>query len=139
MNIRQFYKGKAIGSLVVMGLVVIVWAGYSFNNYIYEQKQGENSYEPYRGTLTGQHVCLPRIETAGPQTMECALGLLTDGGEYYALDFNLLSQSKPQLSVGDRISAAGIITPVERLSTDHWRQYPIEGIFSVTDSLQTFK
>ncbi len=39
MNLRQFYVGRAIGLLVVLGVVGIVAAFYAFNNYIYEQKQ----------------------------------------------------------------------------------------------------
>ena len=39
MNLRQFFVGRAIGLLVVLGVVGLVAAFYSFNNYIYEQKQ----------------------------------------------------------------------------------------------------
>lgn len=91
---------------------------------------------PQRASLSGIYVCLPHKDTTGPQTDECASGLKTDDGTYYALDFALSSQLAPQLSVGDRISANGVVTLVERLSTDMWRKYPIKGIFSVTDSLK---
>lgn len=37
-------------------------------------------------TITGKVTCLPKVGT-GPQTMECALGLLADNGEYYALRY----------------------------------------------------
>ncbi len=39
MNVRQFFVGKAIGTLVVLAIVGVVAAFYAFNNYIYEQKQ----------------------------------------------------------------------------------------------------
>lgn len=32
---------------------------------------------------TGTLVCLPHWDTTGPQTMECAYGLLSDSGHYY--------------------------------------------------------
>jgi hypothetical protein len=118
-----------------IAVIVLVVAFYSFNNYIYQQKQAENTYEPYRGTLAGEYLCLPHVDTEGPQTMECAFGIKTDTGEYYAIDFTLMSQEHRSVNTGERISANGVITPIERLSTDHWRIYPIEGIFSVTDSL----
>ncbi len=125
---------------MVLSIVGIVAGFYSLNNYIYQEKQGYgNTFEPYRGTLTGEYVCLPHVDTEGPQTLECAAGLKTDVGEYYALDMALMSQEHRQLSTGERISANGLITPVERLSSDHWRKYPIEGIFSVTDSLEILK
>jgi hypothetical protein len=91
--------------------------------------------EPYRATLAGEYVCLLHKDTASPQTDECAFGLHTEGGEYYAIDFNLMSQMHKPLSVGDTLSAAGVVTPIERLSSNHWQKYEVKGIFSVTDSL----
>lgn len=95
----------------------------------------EETFEPYQATLSGTYLCLPHVDTSGPQTMECAFGLQTDDGIYYAIDFNLMSQTPPQISTGQRITANGVVTPVERLSTDHWRKYPIKAIFSVTNSV----
>lgn len=140
MNLRTHAIGKKAVLVAALGLTALVAAFYAFNAYLYAQKQGDgNSYEPYRGTLVGEYVCLPHRNAEGPQTDECALGLKTDVGEYFAIDFGLMSQAQPALSVGDRISASGVITPVERLSSEYWRNYPIEAIFSVTDSLQVIK
>lgn len=137
MTPRQFFLGRAIGLLVLLGIAGLVWAFYALNNYIYQEKQGDGvAVEPYRATLSGEYVCLPLKDATDPQTDECAFGLKTESGEYYAIDFNLMSQHHAPLSAGDRILANGVITPIERLSTDHWQRYPIEGIFSVTDSLQ---
>ncbi len=36
-------------------------------------------------TITGTMVCLPHKDTEGPQTLECAFGLLDDSGRYFAL------------------------------------------------------
>lgn len=90
---------------------------------------------PQRVTLTGEYTCLPHRDTGGPQTMECALGMKADDGNYYGLDFNFLETGVPALATGDRFSARGLVTPVEMLSTDHWQKYQMKGIFSVTDSL----
>lgn len=98
------------------------------------QTAGE-SFEPVRLTLEGEVVCLPHTDTSGPQTMECAYGLKEDDGTYYALDFALMSQYPPNVDTGTRVRASGVFTPLERLSTDHWKIYPIVGIFSVTDSV----
>jgi len=91
---------------------------------------------PQRMSLAGTYLCLPHKDQTGPQTDECAAGLKTDDGTYYALDLGLSSQTIPLLAPGDRVKANGVFTPIERLSTDHWRNYPIIGIFSVTDSLE---
>lgn len=89
-----------------------------------------------RTTLVGVHECLPHRDTSGPQTMECALGILTDDGRHYALDFNLMSQIPPELATGDRFSANGVLTPIEMISSDHWQKYDVQGIFTVTDSVE---
>lgn len=90
-------------------------------------------YKPQSATVVGEYICLPHVDTTGPQTDECALGIKTDVGIYYSLDFSLLSQSVPGLNVGDRISVNGVFTPVERLSSTWWKKYPIRGILSVSD------
>lgn len=100
-----------------------------------EQNAANEAWTPDRVTLEGEYVCLPHRDTSGPQTMECAFGLRTDTA-YYAIDFALMSQGSPELTVGDRFSANGIFTPVETLSSDRWQQYDIVGIFSVTDSVK---
>jgi hypothetical protein len=91
--------------------------------------------EPYRATLSGEYVCLPLKDMGAEQTDECAFGLRTEGGEYYAIDFYLMSMMHEPLTVGDIISASGVVTEVERLSSDHWQKYEVQSIFSVTDSL----
>lgn len=122
---------------IIGGLAVVLVAGfYALNSYIYAEKQGDPSdIDRYRGTLSGEVVCLPHRDTDGPQTLECAMGLRTDVGEHYAVDLNLMSQEHPPLDTGKRLTANGVITPIEMLSTDQWQKYDVKGIFSVTDSL----
>ncbi len=91
---------------------------------------------PQRTSLSGTYLCLPHTDQTGPQTEECAIGLKTGDGLYYALDFGPLSQNIPSLKSGDRISAHGLLVPKEQLNTNMWNRYPITGIFSVTDSLK---
>jgi len=126
--------------LIILGVLGLLVGGFfAFNSYIYNEKQGNGEVvEPYRGTLSGEVVCLPHKDTSGPITLECAIGMRTDVGEHYVLDMTLLSQENPPLDTGDRFTANGLITPIERLSTDQWNKYDVVGVFSVTDSLQKF-
>lgn len=121
----------------IMGIILI--AGIGFFAYSQQTKPIQKNPSPFpapqRTTLTGTYLCLPNTNTSGPQTLECALGIQTDTGIYYAMDFNLLSTITPDIPTGSRISANGIVTPIEQLSSDHWKKYPVTGIFSVTDSL----
>lgn len=122
---------------IVIGVILILLAGgfYTFNNHIYNEKQQDAglALAPYDATLTGEYVCLPHKDTSGPQTDECAFGIKTDASEYYALDFNMIPEGHEDFQSGTKFSASGTITPIENLSTDHWRRYDIEGIFTVTD------
>ncbi|MCL4208408.1 hypothetical protein KJZ63_02115 [Patescibacteria group bacterium] len=122
---------------IVLAIGFLSAGFFAFNNYIYDQKQQPNSdaTTPYRGTLSGEFVCLPHKDQTGPQTEECAFGIKTEASEYYAVDFSLSSQEMPTFRAGDKFSATGLITPIENLSTNQWQRYPIEGIFSITDSV----
>lgn len=128
---------RTIVLLVLVGVVGLIAAFYSFNNYIYQEKQGTGEIaEPYRATLSGEYVCLPHKGDGPVQTLECAFGIRTDVGEYYAINFHLMSQTHDPVKIGQRLSASGVVHPIERLSTDQWQKYDIEGIFSVTNSLE---
>ena len=119
---RKFFVGRAVGISGTLVIVGIVWGFFALNNYIYREKQGGATYEPYRATLSGEFLCLPFIDTSVPQTDECAFGLRIDDGSYYVIDFNLMSQGMPGVAQGDRMTATGLVTPIERLSTDPWRK-----------------
>ncbi len=135
MDIKKFYVGRALVFLGVLMVLVVLF--FSFNSYIYNEKQADpnDEFVPQRMTLSGRFICLPHKDLSGPQTDECAFGLAADNGFNYAVDFALMSQIPPQVSVGDRFTASGVFVPIERLSTDHWRKYDMVGIFSVTDSV----
>lgn len=129
--------GRAVGFVVVILALAVVAGFFTLNNYIYKEKQGEgNTFEPYRAELSGRYACLPPKDTSGEVTTECAYGLQTEAGEYYAIDFNLMSLAHQNILGGSYLSASGTVTPIERLSTDRFSKYDIEGVFSVTDSLE---
>lgn len=126
--------------MALIAIVVLMFVFYALNAYIYMKKQGDsvsqNQQQPKRITLTGTYVCLPHKDKTRSQTDECAIGLRSDDGMYYVLDFNLMSQQVQNLTTGDRISATGVFTPLMAVSTDQWSKYDVIGIFSVTDSLK---
>lgn len=140
-DVFKFLYNKTMNTKYILriAIMILILLGgfYLLNNYIYKQKQGSGTEtEPYRTTLTGVQTCLLHKDTSGPQTKECAIGMQTDTGEYYALDFMLISQIPPEIDTGERFTASGLITPIERLSTDHWQKYNVQGIFSITDFVE---
>lgn len=84
-------------------------------------------------TLIGEYICLPHKDTSGPQTLECALGLRVDNGEFYAMDTSYINPAITfQLQTGAQIKVSGYITPTEEVSMSPWLQYNIVGIVQVT-------
>jgi hypothetical protein len=77
-------------------------------------------------TLSGELACLPKKDSSGPTTLECAIGLRTDDNRYYIL------KNLPQdygKYIGNRVSINGTLT------TDVDSTYDVAGSIEVT-SLQ---
>ncbi len=87
---------------------------------------------PYNVTLSGTYECLPHLNTNGPQTEECAFGLKTDDGVYYAVNFGASANAMNQFQSGAHITAEGFVVIKEALSTDQWAKYNMKGIFTIT-------
>jgi hypothetical protein len=139
MEIRKFFIGRALVLYIVLGMSALFALFYLLNGYIYREKQAVPGEEvvPYRATLSGEYLCLPYATSTDPATEECVGGLKTEVGEYYVIDFNLMSQvASTDLSLGDRITVTGVIAPLESLDVDSWQFHSVAGVFSVTDSLQ---
>ena len=120
---------------VLFGAVILLAGFFVLNSYIYNEKQPpvEQSFEPYEAKLMGEYVCL--VSTANAVRDICELGIKTAAGEYYAVDFATLPKEQEKLTIGDTFEVSGVVTPIERLSTDRWQQYGVKGIFTITGSL----
>jgi hypothetical protein len=120
---------------IFLGALGMIALFFLVSSFFAHEKQIETTItEPYRARLTGEQVCLTKKVDGISPTLECTLGMKTDEGEYFALTFDVSSTERPDISNGERFSASGIVTPIERLNTDEWQKYDLKGIFSVTDS-----
>lgn len=82
-------------------------------------------------TLTGTYTCLPKVDTGGPVTLECAFGLKTDAG-YYSLDMSsILTDNYPMLTGNETITVGGVLVPKAMLSSDRWKTYDVIGVIAV--------
>lgn len=87
-------------------------------------------------TISGTYTCLPKVNTGGPVTLECALGLQTDAG-YYALDTSVvLTANYPAIQTGESITVEGMLVPLEMVSVDRWQTYDVVGIIAVEKIIQ---
>jgi hypothetical protein len=92
---------------------------------------------PKNVTLSGTYVCLPHATQGDFETQECAFGLKTDDGEYYAVNFGQSANSMELFQSGAHIVAEGFVVAKEALSSDHWKNYTMKGIFTTTTILET--
>ena len=116
-----------------MVLAVLV-AGYFFFSNVAPQGIGTQNLNatPQQVTLSGTYTCLPHLDTTGPQTEECAFGLKTDDGVYYAVNFGASANAAEQFQSGTHITAEGFVVIKEALSTNQWAKYNMKGIFTIT-------
>lgn len=84
-------------------------------------------------TLTGTYVCLPTL--SGATTPDCAFGIKTDDGEYYAVNFGAGAGSMADFMAGERISARGTFIPSEELNPNHGTKFNSKGLFTVLEKL----
>ncbi len=129
--------GKIAAGILVF-IAVLTVSFFAFNEYIYRQKQGDSSRvpTPYPASLSGTYRCGPVPGKDKLLDSRCQPIIETEAGETYALDFGTKSSLRTDLRDGDRITAKGTITPIEYLSTDYWDRFGIEGILSVSGSIE---
>jgi hypothetical protein len=90
------------------------------------------SVQPEKITVQGTYVpCLPLHDNFSKN--QCIVGIKTEDGTYYALDFNLMSATKPDFSEGQVLAATGVFTPTEMLSSEQLYETVAKGILSVTN------
>ena len=99
-------KNKYTIALIVVLVGIIGYFAYSV--FFPHQESGV----PHPATLTGEYLCLPYSDNVGAQEGPCALGIKTDAGVYYALDFRAITEPSAELAVGDRMRASGLLVPL---------------------------
>lgn len=122
---------------VVVALAIAVVGYFIFANPNQQVPLNQNlDATPKEVTLSGTYVCLPHLDTTGPQTEECAFGLKADSGEYYAVNFGASADAMNQFQSGIHIIAEGNVVIKEALSSDHWAKYNMKGIFTITKMIE---
>lgn len=125
------YKNIFVSLLVIIVCVVGYLAVRSNQNTITPLDS-----TPHNVTLSGTYVCLPHVDTSGPQTDECAFGLKTDSAIYYAVNFGQSANAMTQFQSGAHITAEGFVVIKEALSSDQWAKYNMKGIFTITKMIE---
>lgn len=124
--------------LVGAALIAVAAAGYLFFPGGAPKSAAPKNVDPTprAATLSGTYGCLPHANTSGPQTMECAFGLKTDDGAYYAVNFGQSADAMQQFQSGAHVTAEGFVVSKQALNTNQWQKYNMEGIFTITKVLE---
>lgn len=85
---------------------------------------------PQRIRVTGTWECVPLKN--GLLDDECVLGIVRDQSDVHFIVDTMLMSTIAEVAVGEQVQVEGVFTPAAALSSDHWQQYPIEGIISAT-------
>jgi hypothetical protein len=100
----------------------------------YITKYGEGARVPINAEMTirGDYSCLPKKDTSGPVTLECALGVKTDDGLYYAIDMSQLDPGTTASGVqtGDRVEVSGLFVPIDLVTGMKWDTYKVTGVIT---------
>ncbi len=129
-------NNRSIVSLLGL-LAVLVVAYIAVSLFLPTREAAVLDSTPRNVTLSGTYGCLPHADTSGPQTMECAFGLQTDDGDWYAVNFGASENAMEQFQSGVHVRAEGNVVIKEALSSDYWQKYDMKGIFTVTNVLET--
>lgn len=132
---KKEWSGAATVLILFFGIPLLTWLFPRHRAAPPAPPASEDGYQPQRRTLTGTLECLPPAPGADPSE-PCPLGLRAEDGQRYAVDFALMSSVPEAFEIGDRVTGSGVFVPLERLSTDRWKDSGIVGIFSVTDSFR---
>ncbi|MFM2374566.1 MAG: hypothetical protein RLZZ234_561 [Candidatus Parcubacteria bacterium] len=84
-------------------------------------------------SLTGTYVCLPLLGTTAPPSNECAYGLKTDEGIYYAVNYEAKAGYMDQFREGQRITATGYTTERAKLIPNRWEKFEAQGLYTITE------
>lgn len=134
MFLSKYNKSKVFPLVVVagflfIGLVIYFRPGADPNSSVSIRPEEMTPTPVITGqaiTMSGEMVCLPHRDQSGPQTMECAYGLKTPEGVYYALrDSDPTYKNISGLPTGTTVTITGIFHAQEDT------KYPTEGVIEI--------
>lgn len=129
---------KEITTIFVLILFVAVVGYFTQTSSSNENVLDPLDATPQSVTLSGTYTCLPFLNPADGLTSKiCKFGLLTDDGEYYAVNFGASANAMEQFKSEAHITAEGFVVIKEALSSDEWAKFNMKGIFTITNMISS--
>ncbi len=124
---------------MLLGALFLVGAGYLISTRAFEPQAPRVTPESVYRTesIEGVPTCLPQRGGPGmPHTLECAFGVRTDEGIYFALDLAAVPpETMDEISEASRVRFTGLYVPIEAISSNLGRIYDVRGVMRV-DSVE---
>ncbi len=129
---------KALIGFFIAGGIIVAIGGYVMTRPSPASSRtpvaptAPSSVTPGAVSLSGTYTCLPFLDGSIPQN-DCAFGVKTDAGEFYAVNFSASAGSMADFNAGAHITAQGTIIPRENLRPDNWKKFSMSGLFTITE------
>lgn len=119
--------------LFIAGVLFIVFTYLAWRQFIIRfSPKKDQSVTPLQSAIEGEYSCLPNKPTDGAVTLECALGLKGDDGNYYALD---MTGQDPTMSsviqIGQKMKVDGPLLLITDQNSWALKKYDIRGVLKV--------
>lgn len=122
-------------SIIILVILILIALGFwvFIPERVKAPVENNNGDIPKTIVVNGTWECLPHKDTSGPQTLECAFGILEDiTGKHYAVDASLIENNALDYPTASHLQIEGLMVPLNQLSTDMWQKYPIVGIIQAS-------
>lgn len=114
--------------LILLFVTYVGWKQFS-RRFVPKEKRDAT---PVQAMLRGEYACLPNKPTDGPVTLECALGLKADDGNYYALDMTEQDPTiRSVIQVGQKMEVNGNLLYIKDQNSWALKKYDIKGVLKV--------
>jgi len=134
MNLMPIKKHKPNLVLVIFLALIflaVTYAGWKQFNRRFISKEKRDA-TPVQAMLKGEYACLPNKPTDGPVTLECALGLKANDGNYYALDMTAQDPTMSSvIQVGQKMEVNGALLYIKDQNSWALKKYDIKGVLKV--------
>lgn len=125
-------------TIIIIVVILLAFGGYKL---VSKPKVGttastnvvSNTTSSQNINITGSYVCLPYLVKKVRSSVDCAYGIKTNDGIYYAVNYATKAGYMDQFIEGQNIEAVGYVTPKDKLVPNRWTDFEMTGLFTVTE------
>ncbi len=127
---RGFFQRNIVWLVVLVAMAIFGFLLFKGWDKIVNEKVDSMT------TITGNFSCLP-LKTGVPEAKDCALGVRSSDGSYYALDISRIQDANTDLKAEETIAVTGFLKPVAEIESPEWDVYLVAGVIKVNTLLRT--